>query len=119
MADAPYRIYRKRPLTVEAVKWPTTDPLAATRWMEVHGYPWLVGNALEPGTLRAEDGGPSSRGIYIRPADGHLMIRTLEGDMAVMPGDYIIRGVKGEFYPCKPGIFEATYESVTTDEETA
>ena len=40
------------------------------------------------------------------------MIRTLEGDMVVMPGDYIIRGVKGELYPCKPDVFEATYESV-------
>ena len=105
-------LYRKRAITVEAVQCPTPDPLAATRWMEAHGYPWLIGNALEPDTLRAEDGGPSSRGIYIRPADGHLIIRTPEGDMAVMPGDYIIRGIQGEFYPCKQDIFEATYESV-------
>jgi hypothetical protein len=38
-------------------------------------------------------------------------IPTLEGNMAVVPGDWIIRGVKGEFYPCKPDIFAATYES--------
>ncbi len=37
-------------------------------------------------------------------------IQTLEGTMTAMPGDWIIRGVKGEFYPCKPDIFAATYE---------
>ena len=39
-----------------------------------------------------------------------ITIPTLEGDMTAMPGDWIIRGVKGEFYPCKPDIFEATYD---------
>ncbi len=43
--------------------------------------------------------------------DGHaIAIDTLEGRMFADPGDWIIRGVKGEFYPCKPDIFEATYE---------
>lgn len=41
-----------------------------------------------------------------------LYIRTLEGDMHVTPGDYIIKGVQGEFYPCKPDIFKQTYEKV-------
>jgi len=41
-----------------------------------------------------------------------IRIPTLEGDMIALPGDYIIKGVKGEFYPCKPDIFEATYEEV-------
>ena len=41
-----------------------------------------------------------------------LYIETLEGTMQANPGDYIIRGVKGEYYPCKPDIFEATYEPV-------
>lgn len=41
-----------------------------------------------------------------------LVIETLEGNMTASKGDYIIRGVKGEFYPCKPDIFEATYEEV-------
>lgn len=40
-------------------------------------------------------------------------IKTLEGDMKVQLGDYVIKGIKGEFYPCKPDIFEATYEKVT------
>jgi hypothetical protein len=39
-------------------------------------------------------------------------IETLEGVMTFHPGDWIIKGVKGEFYPCKPDIFEATYEQV-------
>ena len=41
-----------------------------------------------------------------------LDIKTLEGIMKAQPGDYIIKGVKGEFYPCKPDIFEMTYEEV-------
>jgi len=41
-----------------------------------------------------------------------LKIATLEGVMTAQPGDWIIRGVKGEIYPCKPDIFEATYEAV-------
>ncbi len=39
-------------------------------------------------------------------------IATLEGEMRVVPGDWIITGVKGEVYPCKPDIFEATYEAI-------
>ncbi len=41
-----------------------------------------------------------------------MEIKTLEGDMVANPGDYIIKGVKGEIYPCKPDIFELTYEEV-------
>ena len=42
-----------------------------------------------------------------------MAIKTLEGTMIASCGDYIIKGVKGEFYPCKPDIFEMTYEEVT------
>jgi len=42
--------------------------------------------------------------------DGTLKIATLEGEMTAQKGDWIIRGVKGELYPCKPDIFEETYE---------
>lgn len=42
--------------------------------------------------------------------DGSVLIDTLEGTMQAFPGDWIIRGVKGELYPCKPDIFAATYE---------
>lgn len=46
--------------------------------------------------------------------DAYCEINTLEGVMRGNGGDYIIRGVNGEIYPCKPDIFEATYESVNT-----
>lgn len=42
--------------------------------------------------------------------NGNLLISTLEGVMLVTPGDFVIRGVQGEFYPCKPDIFEETYD---------
>lgn len=54
-------------------------------------------------------------GLAMPPTDDApacVLIRTLEGDMRADPGDWIIRGVEGEFYPCKPGIFESTYERV-------
>jgi hypothetical protein len=41
-----------------------------------------------------------------------LKIETLEGEMVAKPGDYIVKGIKGEFYPCKPEVFEKTYEEV-------
>lgn len=41
-----------------------------------------------------------------------MQLKTLEGEMMANEGDYIIKGVKGEFYPCKPDIFEMTYEAV-------
>jgi hypothetical protein len=55
----------------------------------------------------------------ISPAEGidvigpHIVITTLEGPHAALPGDWIIQGVQGEFYPCKPDIFDATYEAVS------
>ena len=52
----------------------------------------------------------------VKVTDGYAVVKTLEGNMVVTPGDWIITGVKGEHYPCKPDIFEATYERV--EEET-
>ena len=49
--------------------------------------------------------------------DADIAIRTLEGEMRAIPGDWIIRGVQGEFYPCKPDIFAATYEPVPESDE--
>ena len=43
---------------------------------------------------------------------GRVIIKTLEGEMTASPKDWIIKGVQGEFYPCKPDIFEQTYEKV-------
>ena len=48
-----------------------------------------------------------------------LIIQTLEGKMFVSPGDYVIKGVNGEFYPCKPDIFYKTYEPITNAEAKA
>ena len=48
--------------------------------------------------------------------DGELYIRTLEGEMHVSLGDFIIKGVQGEFYPCKPDIFERTYEKIDNEQ---
>jgi hypothetical protein len=50
------------------------------------------------------------RGTKLNPEDRAIQIMTLEGDMYASVGDWIIKGIKGEFYPCKPDIFEETYE---------
>lgn len=49
--------------------------------------------------------------------EGYVVIHTLEGNMRGNPLDFVIRGVNGEIYPCKPDIFEATYESVGQDDD--
>ena len=51
--------------------------------------------------------------VSITAFDSHMVIHTLEGDMRADIGDWIIRGVQGEFYPCKPDIFALTYDEVT------
>jgi hypothetical protein len=50
--------------------------------------------------------------------EGHLIINTLEGEMRVSLNDWIIKGIEGEFYPCKPDIFDKTYTQVFDEEET-
>lgn len=90
--------YRTKPIEVEAIcnigKW---EPIIA----------WL--DAIRGGPFNAQFTGIAPV-RYFR--DGVLAIDTLEGTMRVDVGDWIILGVKGEFYPCKPDIFEATYEVV-------
>lgn len=109
------KTYRKRPVEVRAMRLIGTagETAQVTGWMNREGYPWLVGDATQPDTLRdldLPDDHRPSRGIYIDPANGNLLIRTLEGDMRATYGDYIIQGVAGEFYPCKPDIFDRTYK---------
>ncbi|WJR31881.1 hypothetical protein P3F83_15020 [Mycobacteroides immunogenum] len=58
-----------------------------------------------------EHGGTAVRANRCNPASG-ILITTLEGEMLASPGDFVIRGVAGEFYPCKPGIFAQTYEQL-------
>lgn len=55
---------------------------------------------------------PDGFGVIGPHLDGHLLIVTLEGNMRADPGDWIIKGLRGELYPCKPDIFAATYEPV-------
>ncbi len=56
------------------------------------------------------------QGVIYDPQARCVRIRTLEGEMCGFVGDWIIRGVKGELYPCKPDIFAATYDEVITQE---
>ena len=79
--------YRKKPVVIEAVHY---------RRGEIPDDDFII-EGIKTGKLRHCD-------------DDTFLIDTLEGSMIARPGDWIIRGVKGEFYPCKPDIFEATYE---------
>lgn len=87
--------YRKKPVVIEA--WQFTKENFSK------GAPQFIKFAQNnPVTLYSQYGGEVIYGE----------IQTLEGLMQVSEGDYIIKGVKGEFYPCKPDIFEETYERV-------
>lgn len=103
------RRYRKNPVEVEAMQLPhdatPEQAMAVYQWIESH-----VGSTMPAG----EGPGYSSNGtgVTIDPVDGLMVIRTLEGDMKVSLGDWVIRGTRGEFYPCKPGPFADTFEPV-------
>jgi len=99
--------YRKRPVTVEAMRLDSSDPVAFAqvyRWVEDH-----AGSFEAPARRGRRSPCPPS-GVSIDPTNGDMLIATLEGLMRAKPGDWIIRGIQGEFYPCKPDIFEQTYE---------
>jgi hypothetical protein len=93
--------FRKKPVVIEAMQHTAEAGLAV--------YEWVQDNTQGSFDPHAEEI-PMS-GVSIDPATGFLLIATLEGVMQAKPGDWIIKGVQGEFYPCKPDIFEATYES--------
>ena len=82
--------YRKKPVTVEAIQWNDNN-------LEIQAF--------------CKDAEFEARldvmGVWL-----DLYINTLEGRMKASKGDYIVKGVNGEFYPCKPDIFEKTYEKV-------
>lgn len=102
--------YRKKPVVIEAMRFAGTNA-------ETHAvYQWVEKNTLgtfdfvevtDEGKLR-----PAS-GVSIDPSDGRMVISTLEGLQWVSVGDYVIRGMGGEFYSCRPEVFEATYEQET------
>lgn len=81
--------YRKKPVVIEAMQFTDESKNQVHSWITCSTAPGFD-----------DDGNPE------------LRIQTLEGVMTASIGDYIIKGVQGEFYPCKPDIFEATYERV-------
>lgn len=97
--------FRKKPVVVEAQQWwPPNDPR--------HDPSMLAsrkGNSVDPPDYR-QVGDLYQFSKIKGMGDDVFFVKTLEGDLQVSPGDWIITGVKGEKYPCKPDIFEATYE---------
>jgi len=91
--------FRKKPVVIEAVQYINTNR------EEIEAF---VGKSLVQ-ELESE----TAYLAGIAPPSFSLIIPTLEGDHKAMPNDWIIKGIKGEFYPCKPDIFEMTYEPVT------
>ena len=87
--------FRKKPVGVEAIQWDGT----------YIGMESIRGKFSKLSTLQSEYHQENNRVHYWK-------IGTLEGGHEVSKGDWIIKGVKGEFYPCKPDIFEMTYEPV-------
>ena len=92
--------YRKKPVVIEAVK------LENNKQSIVNAIEFVYNVGLETSVL-----GMDFEINKVR-SDGGLIINTLEGNMLATFGDYIIKGVQGEFYPCKPDIFKQTYEQV-------
>lgn len=87
--------YRKKPVEIEAMYYTGSEESAneIIQWMQSHGEYASLGNT-------------GVDGVKV------VAIHTLEGVMAASPGDMVVRGVEDEFYPCKPSVFEQTYEAV-------
>ena len=81
--------YRKKPIVIEAVEWKGTK----------QSFDEIIAMGIGSKWKGGEMGSDS------------FFIETLEGDMKVSKGDFVIKGINGEFYPCKPDIFEKTYDS--------
>lgn len=96
--ENPPAYYRKKPVVIQSVQWTGKNEIEIKLFCN---------DAIGPfeDLLRTGEGKP-----YL-----YLLIQTLEGNMRADMGDWIIRGVKGEFYPCKPDIFEATYEPASVE----
>lgn len=87
--------YRKRPVVVDAILVSDAVALATKSWKEL---PYWLAVQYEQGNV-----------VFLK---NEVSINTLEGTMKADKDDWIIRGVQGEIYPCKPDIFEATYDRV-------
>lgn len=81
-------LFRKKPVVIEAVQFTGSNCIEIIKFI---GGPW--------------------ENLELHNTDTPV-IHTLEGEMTASAGDWVIKGVKGEFYPCKPDIFEATYDRV-------
>jgi len=92
--------YRKKPVIIEAVQFDGLNPTEIKDFVGENCEVEIYDNKVTPPIAR-------------------IIIHTLEGDMEVSKGDFVIKGVKGEFYPCKPDIFEQTYESVENQDSLA
>ena len=92
--------YRKKPIEIEAIQYTGDNGQEIANFMHV-SVPELRTHV--DAVLRTD-------GDYRKY--NHIYINTPEGTMTANCGDWIIKGVKGEFYPCKPDIFDATYEEV-------
>lgn len=92
--------YRKKPVVVSAGRW------------------WKMGDVPNAQIRELDPDGVCKNICKVcgNSISMHGYCKTLEGWLIVCPGDYIIQGVKGEYYPCKPDIFAETYESVETSE---
>lgn len=86
-----FRRFRKKPVVISAIQW--------------------TGDNLQ--SIDAFFGDEKGREWTMREGSDSLFIETLEGEHEGRIGDWIIKGVAGEFYPCKPDIFEQTYDEVT------
>lgn len=86
--------YRKKPVEIEAFQWDGS--------LNLNKEPAWIVDALRNGV------------VWFSGKDNKLCIRTLEGILTASPNDYIIQGIHGELYPCKPGIFQETYVKSTT-----
>ncbi len=86
--------FRKKPVEIEAVKWENGRISEVTPW---------ISEALNKH--------PNTEGAIMRLGES-VVVFTLEGEMTASDGDYIIRGVEGEIYPCKFDIFKKTYDAV-------
>ncbi|WP_413539047.1 hypothetical protein [Enterococcus malodoratus] len=91
--------YRKKPVVIEAFKY-DGDLIFS------NGTPYAPDWAMEA----------NENGVFVWEGQGDLYIKTLEGNMLVTLGDFVIKGVQGELYPCKPDIFAETYEKVEDGE---
>jgi len=94
--------YRKKPVVVEAVK------ITTIMWNNLEDWPVWLKQAWD----QESDTEPNSLWLEFAGKDSKLFVITDSGKMEVLWGDYIIQGIQGELYPCKPDIFEATYEEV-------